>query len=121
MTRDGRGALPRLHAVTDERIAKRPNLDDVARALVAGGGERLALHARGRGLSGLEHYQLASRLAVYPPTRANATKNGRATRNVPFRCSSSRPDHHAAAWSAASAPSATAAARSSRSRSTLSA
>jgi len=69
VTRDGRGALPRLHAVTDERIAKRPNLDDVARALVAGGGERLALHARGRGLSGLEHYQLASRLAVYPPTR----------------------------------------------------
>ena len=69
MTRAGRDALPRLHAITDERIARRPDLDDVARALVGGGGEPLALHARGRSLSGLEHYELAVRLSVYPSTR----------------------------------------------------
>ena len=71
MTRTGGegGALPRLHAITDERIARRPDMDDVARALAAGGGERLALHARSRSLSGREHYELATRLAVYPPTR----------------------------------------------------
>jgi len=65
----GAGALPRLHAITDERIARRPDLDDVARALAAGGGERLAFHARGRALSGLEHYDLAVRLSACPPAR----------------------------------------------------
>ena len=65
----GSGPLPRLHAVTDERIARRPDLNEVARALAAGGGERLAFHARGRALSGLEHYQLAARLSVYPSIR----------------------------------------------------
>ena len=69
MTRAGKAGLPRLHAITDDRIARRPDLDDVARALAAGGGERLALHARGRTLTGLEHYQLAIRLSVYPSTR----------------------------------------------------
>src|SRR5437763_16752909 len=54
VTRAGRGALPRLHAVTDERIAKRPNLDDVARALVAGGGPAPRRHARGPRLAGVE-------------------------------------------------------------------
>lgn len=62
-------ALPRLHAITDERIARRPDLPDVARRLAAEGGERLAFHARGRGLSGLEHFELATRLSVYRPTR----------------------------------------------------
>lgn len=69
MTGASREALPRLHAITDERIARRPDLDDVTRALVGSGGERLALHARGRSLSGLEHYDLAVRLAAYPPSR----------------------------------------------------
>jgi len=69
VTRAGKAGLPRLHAITDDRIARRPDLDDVARALAAGGGERLALHARGRTLTGLEHYQLAIRLSVYPSTR----------------------------------------------------
>ena len=61
--------LPRLHAITDERIARRADLDDVARELASAGGERLAFHARGRGLSGLEHYELAVRLSARPPTR----------------------------------------------------
>ena len=66
-----RPPLPRLHAITDERIARRPSpdLDDVAAALAEGGGTQLAFHARGRGLTGLEHYQLAGRLAARPPGR----------------------------------------------------
>jgi len=64
-----REPLPRLHAITDERIARRADLDDVARELAAGGGADLALHARGRLLSGLEHYELANRLTAYPPSR----------------------------------------------------
>ncbi|HEV8616181.1 MAG TPA: thiamine phosphate synthase [Methylomirabilota bacterium] len=61
--------LPRLHAITDERIARRGDLDEVARELAAGGGPGLAFHARGRALTGLEHSELANRLSVYPPTR----------------------------------------------------
>jgi len=64
-----RPALPRLHAITDERIARRRDLDAVAQALAAHGGPDLAFHARGRALTGLEHYELANRLTVYPPTR----------------------------------------------------
>jgi len=60
-------ALPRLHAITDERIARRPDLDKVAQQLAAGGREHLAFHARGRTLSGLEHYELAVRLSACPP------------------------------------------------------
>jgi thiamine-phosphate pyrophosphorylase len=63
-----RAELPRLHAITDERIARRPDLDVVAQQLASGGGGDLALHARGRALSGLEHFELANRLATYPPT-----------------------------------------------------
>jgi len=63
-----RPPLPRLHAITDERIARRPDLDDLARDLAAGGGADLALHARGRALTGLEHYELAERLTVHPST-----------------------------------------------------
>ncbi len=62
-------ALPRLHAITDERIARRPDLDTVAQLLAAGGGAHLAFHARGRGLSGLDHYELAVRLSACPPAR----------------------------------------------------
>lgn len=62
-------ALPRLHAITDERIARRPDLGEITRQLAAGAGSDLALHARGRALSGLEHYDLAVRLAACPPAR----------------------------------------------------
>ncbi|PYP33975.1 MAG: thiamine phosphate synthase [Gemmatimonadetes bacterium] len=61
-----RPPLPCLHAVTDERIARRPDLSAVAAELAAGGGAAIAFHARGRGLSGLEHYELAVRLTDRP-------------------------------------------------------
>jgi thiamine-phosphate pyrophosphorylase len=59
-----RPPLPRLHAITDERIARRPDLDLIAAALAEGGGSELALHARGHELTGLEHYDLALRLSI---------------------------------------------------------
>jgi thiamine-phosphate diphosphorylase len=55
-----------LHAITDERVARRPDLDEVARALADGGGSELAFHARGRELTGLEHYNLAVKLSNLP-------------------------------------------------------
>jgi len=61
--------LPRLHAVTDERVARRPDLAALAQALAAAAGSDLAFHARGRDLSGLEHFDLATRLSAYPPAR----------------------------------------------------
>lgn len=62
-----RPELPRLHAITDERIARRPDVEGVAAALAAGA-PGLALHARGHTLTGLEHYRLAVRLrAVVRP------------------------------------------------------
>jgi thiamine-phosphate pyrophosphorylase len=61
-----RPPLPRLHAITDERIARRPDLNSVARALAEGGGSDLAFHARGRELTGREHYDLSFRLSVLP-------------------------------------------------------
>jgi thiamine-phosphate pyrophosphorylase len=61
--------LPRFHAVTDERIARRPDLTELADALAAEAGPALALHARGRDLSGLEHFDLATRLSAHPPAR----------------------------------------------------
>lgn len=64
-----RPPLPRLHAITDERIARRPDLDVIAAALAVGGGTELAFHARGHKLTGLEHFELAGRLAVRPPGR----------------------------------------------------
>jgi thiamine-phosphate diphosphorylase len=64
-----RPALPRLHAITDERIARRPDLDAIIDELAAGGGAELAFHARGRRLSGLEHYELALRLSAAPAAR----------------------------------------------------
>lgn len=54
-------ALPRLHAITDERIARRPDLDDILDAL---SDIPLAAHARGHSLSGREHYELAVRLTA---------------------------------------------------------
>lgn len=64
-----RPPLPRLHAITDERVARRPDLAEVARELASGGGAQLAFHARGRELSGREHYELADRLTAWPPAR----------------------------------------------------
>ena len=64
-----RPPLPRLHAITDERIARRADLGVVARQLGAAGGDQLAFHARGRALSGLEHYELSVRLSACPPVR----------------------------------------------------
>jgi thiamine-phosphate diphosphorylase len=63
-----REALPRLHAITDERIARRPDLDRLV-ARLATGGEDLAIHARGHALTGLEHYELAIRLSAAPSAR----------------------------------------------------
>jgi thiamine-phosphate pyrophosphorylase len=64
-----RPPLPRVHAITDERVARRRDIDQVATALAKGGGTALAFHARGRALSGIEHYRLAARLSDYPPAR----------------------------------------------------
>jgi thiamine-phosphate diphosphorylase len=63
-----RPPLPRLHAITDERIAHRPDLDRIASDLAAAG-HGLAVHARGRSLSGREHYALAIRLTAHPSFR----------------------------------------------------
>jgi len=61
-----RPPLARLHAITDERIARRPDVAAVAAALAQGGGSELAFHARGRELTGLEHYGLAVQLSNLP-------------------------------------------------------
>jgi thiamine-phosphate diphosphorylase len=55
-----------VHAVTDERIARRSDLDRVVSEL-ARAGPGVAAHARGRSLSGLEHFSLATRLSAHPP------------------------------------------------------
>lgn len=52
--------LPRLHAVTDERIARRSDVAAVAGALAGAGGAAVAIHARGARLTGREHFILAS-------------------------------------------------------------
>jgi thiamine-phosphate diphosphorylase len=54
-------ALPRLHAITDERIARRADLDDILDALAD---VDMAAHARGHALSGREHYDLSVRLSA---------------------------------------------------------
>ena len=59
-------SLPRLHAITDERIARRADVKEVAAALADGGGSDLAFHARGRELTGLEHYGLSVQLSNLP-------------------------------------------------------
>lgn len=61
-----RPELPRLHAITDERTARRPDIPAIARALADGGGSDLAFHARGRELTGLELYSLAVQLSNLP-------------------------------------------------------
>ena len=63
-----RRALRRLHAITDERIARRADLEAILEDL---GDLELAVHARGRMLSGREHYDLAIRLSARAPARPN--------------------------------------------------
>jgi thiamine-phosphate diphosphorylase len=63
-----KGALPRLHAITDERVARRPDLDYLVTRL-AQVGDEVAVHARGRTLTGREHYDLAVRLSGRAPLR----------------------------------------------------
>ncbi len=58
--------LPRLHAITDERIARRADLDDLLDRLRD---IELAAHARGRTLTGREHYDLAVHLSARPSIR----------------------------------------------------
>lgn len=58
--------LPRLHAITDERIARRVDLDDILDSLA---GVEMAAHARGHALSAREHYDLSVRLSGRPPVR----------------------------------------------------
>ena len=55
----GRG-VPRLHVVTDDAIAGRPDLAERARAVAAAGA--IALHARGPGLAGRAFLDLARTL-----------------------------------------------------------
>jgi thiamine-phosphate diphosphorylase len=64
-----RAPLPRLHVITDERIARRPDLPDLVSALASVKDDRLAFHARGRTLSGLAHWELTDRLSAHPPVR----------------------------------------------------
>lgn len=71
-----RRAVPRLHAITDERVARRPDLEDIAAALAAGA-PGLALHARGRTLTGREHHLLAVRLRPPPPASVRLFVNDR--------------------------------------------
>jgi len=63
-----RGPLPRIHAITDERIARRGDLNRLLAAL-AEVGDAVAVHARGPALTGLEHYELGLRFSGFPPLR----------------------------------------------------
>ena len=58
-----------MHAITDEQIARRADVGDVAWELSIGAGHELGFHARGRTLTGLEHYELAMRLSKCAPDR----------------------------------------------------
>lgn len=60
-------ALPRLHAVTDERIANLPDLAERSRSLATAG--PVAAHARGHTLTGRAHLTLARALGSAFPGR----------------------------------------------------
>ncbi len=68
--------LHKLHAITDERIARRADFETIASRLDTGAQERLTFHARGRALSGLELFELARRLGETCP-RARVFVNDR--------------------------------------------
>ena len=54
--------LPRLHAVTDDRVAAGPGVVERAAAMAAAGGPGLAVHLRTRALGGAAQLALARRL-----------------------------------------------------------
>lgn len=58
------GVLPRLHAVTDDRVVGRGRLVERAAALAAAAGPRLAVHVRARTLGGAALLDLARRVAA---------------------------------------------------------
>jgi thiamine-phosphate pyrophosphorylase len=58
----GTAPLPRLHAVTDDDVLARPDFIERARAALAAGGGRFALHLRGRRTTGARLYGLAALL-----------------------------------------------------------
>lgn len=60
--------IPRLHAVTDDRILERPDFERLAQEVLRIGGRRLALHVRGPGSTGRRIYDRAR--AVRPAARA---------------------------------------------------
>lgn len=68
--------LDRLHAITDERVARRPDVAARARALAAGARDQLTLHARGADLTGRELYALAHLFVTLCP-RAHVFVNDR--------------------------------------------
>lgn len=62
------GSLPRVHAITDERIARRADLDRLL-ADLAETGDEVAVHARGHALGGREQYELAVHVSAHPSLR----------------------------------------------------
>ncbi len=56
--------LPPLHAVTDDEVLGRPDFTELARSVLAAGGERLALHLRGPGASAARLHELSTALRV---------------------------------------------------------
>lgn len=69
--------LPRLHAVTDERVAALPDLG-VRAAAIAAAGPPVALHARARALGGEAQSRLAGRfLSLATPPEAAVFVNAR--------------------------------------------
>ncbi len=69
MSHRPRGALPRLHVVTDDDILRRPDFVRTAAALLRAGAGSLALHLRGPAASGARLYELARTLV---PAAADA-------------------------------------------------
>jgi thiamine-phosphate pyrophosphorylase len=55
--------LPRLHAVTDDRLAARPDLVERAAAMATAGGAAFAVHLRSRALTGAAFHAAARALA----------------------------------------------------------
>ena len=56
--------LPRLHAVTDDRVAARGGLVERAAEMASVAGPRLAVHLRTRALTGAEQLGLARSLGA---------------------------------------------------------
>jgi len=62
-----RPPLPRLHAITDDRIARRPDLHRLAQTIATAGGQHVALHVRAPGVPGLDLYRMARDFAELSP------------------------------------------------------